>query len=68
MPGVERVDRPNLHIRALPEPDCRGRAAHAHADWVRAEHTAEIHRVLLDELDAQAVQAEQRGDTALFTP
>jgi hypothetical protein len=26
MPGVERVDRPNLRTRALPEPDCRGRA------------------------------------------
>jgi pimeloyl-ACP methyl ester carboxylesterase len=26
MPGVERVDRPNLRTRAPPEPDCRGRA------------------------------------------
>ena len=35
---------------------------------MHAEHTAEIHRVLLDQLNAQAAQAEQRGDTALFTP
>ena len=40
----------------------------AHAHWVHAEHTAEIHRVLLDQLNAHAAQAEQRGDTALFTP
>src|SRR6185437_15785479 len=40
----------------------------AHAHWVHAEHTAEIHRVLLDQLNAHAALAEQRGDTALFTP
>jgi conjugative relaxase-like TrwC/TraI family protein len=39
--------------------------AHAHGDWVSAEHTAEIHRALLDHLAAQISTADNAGDDAL---
>lgn len=37
--------------------------ARAHADWVRAEDTAELHHQLLNQLAANITAAEQRGDT-----
>jgi hypothetical protein len=51
-----------LHRRHHHQRHHQHHLAHAHADWIAAEHTAEIHRNLLDHLAAQRDAAAQRGD------
>ena len=51
-----------LHRRHHHQRHHQHHLAHAHADWIAAEHTAEIHRNLLDHLTAQCDAAAQRGD------
>ena len=49
-----------LHERHQQQRHHQHDLAHAHGDWVSAEHTAEIHRALLDQLAAQISAAERR--------
>lgn len=54
-----------LHDRHQKQRHHQHSLAHAHGDWVSAEHTAEIHRALLDHLAAQISTAEGAGDDTL---
>lgn len=38
---------------------------HAHADWIRADHTSETHYALLDSIDEQIAAARRDGKTEL---
>ena len=56
-----------LHTRHQQQRRHQHNLAHAHADWVTAEHTAEAHRALLDQLTTQITDAHTRGDDDLAT-
>ena len=58
-------DLAELHERHQQQRHHQHDLAHAHGDWVSAEHTAEIHRALLDHLAAQINDAELAGDADL---
>ena len=49
-----------LHERHQQQRHHQHDLAHAHGDWVSAEHTAEIHRALLDRLATQINAAQRR--------
>jgi conjugative relaxase-like TrwC/TraI family protein len=54
-----------LHQRHRQQRPHQHALAHAHADWVSAEHTAEIHRALVDQLATQISAAGEAGDADL---
>ena len=54
-----------LHERHQQQRHHQHDLAHAHGDWVSAEHTAEIHRALLDQLATQISAAHDAGDADL---
>ena len=56
-----------LHTRHQQQRRHQHNLAHAHADWVAAEHTAEAHRALLDQLTSHITDAHTRGDDDLAT-
>ena len=55
----------DLHARHQQQRHHLHDLAHAHADWVSAEHIAEIHRALLDQLATQISAAHDAGDADL---
>ena len=54
-----------LHRRHLQQRPHLHRLAHAHADWLTAEHTHDQHHGLLDQLDRRIDAAESVADDAL---
>lgn len=56
-----------LHRRLVEQRPYQKALAHAHARWVHAEDTAELHRQLLTQLDAAITAATERSDHAAAT-
>ena len=54
-----------LHRRHVQQRPYQHRLAHAHTDWLAAEHTHDQHHRLLDQLDKQIEAAQSVGDDAL---
>jgi hypothetical protein len=56
------ADLAQLHRRVHEQRPHQRALAHAHALWVHAEDTAELHHLLLDQLAATITASRQRGD------